>query len=918
MKLNQPYYIEPRKDNSHLDLGGRWDFCWCDTSVDEISELGYKYSAILPNSVYYCLTQAGVLPHPYYGENSKQYNWVDEKVWYFKKTFTVDSFSQGKTAFLSFDGVAYYCRIWFNGQLLGDHEGMFGGPVCNVTDMLRTDAENEIVVEVKACNWGRKENYDGWNIKGENREISPWNITRDSSSSTGDFIVMGIWNRVRLELLEPIHLSRPYIFTEAIESDSATLHFEAEIANGRINELKPFMEHSASCYSYTCAYDNGLTGKKLDETVDIDIKITEPDTGKTVYHSLDTEGLLDYEGMLVHERYFELQFFRKKITIKNPKLWYPHGIGKPYLYNVVITLYKDGKVIDHHKLKFGIRTFTSDYTAGDKYRARWEKFLFSINGKQIFIKGINWQPLDYLYAIKPQEYKWVLTAVKNAGVQFIRVWSGGGMPETDTFYELCDELGIMVWQDHMLANTANTQNFPQEVLESQEAYNLYRIRNHPSLVLHCGGNEFNPYSYNNAASMFVISRIIKDLDPSRIYHYTTRDKGSAHIYRDMEPNWFRHIYRHLPFLAESGIHSFPNYKTFTRVIDKSECEGILPDLSTPAFYENYKQLINHFSEYQPDRVPRMLSRASQIGDLKTFTLEQMCEASQVQAYEYYQILIGAMRENYPYCGGIIPWVLKRPWPTVAVQMMDGFGLPTYPYYAMQNTYRRITVCFLEQWSILAPEETVPLKVRVFNDTEQSAIGMSILLTVYTPDLKVAAEYKCDVDNESGEYNFGKFKLDNSFTDRCFLISVDLRDKDALIHRATYFLKCTDKLADGEFLSQYRRAPHENLTFENGPWLTDSIRSAGKAELEVKAREIELYEGYRRFELDITNNSEYPAYPVTAEVKNMECRHFADDNFFMIKPYETKKIILTCDGLKTQERAEIEVKFWNGEIVKVTV
>ena len=77
MKLNQPYYIEPRKDNSHLDLGGRWDFCWCDTSVDEISELGYKYSAILPNSVYYCLTQAGVLPHPYYGENSKQYNWVD-------------------------------------------------------------------------------------------------------------------------------------------------------------------------------------------------------------------------------------------------------------------------------------------------------------------------------------------------------------------------------------------------------------------------------------------------------------------------------------------------------------------------------------------------------------------------------------------------------------------------------------------------------------------------------------------------------------------------------------------------------------------------------------------------------------------------------------------------------------------------
>lgn len=915
MELNQPYYIEPRKDDTHVDLGGSWDFCWVDTQTDEISQLEYEHSATLPQSVYWCLYEAGVLPHPYDALNSRQYHWVDEKVWYFKKTFTVDENASGKTAFLCFDGIAYYSRVWFNGELLGDHEGMFGGPVCDVSEYL-VIGENTIIVEVKACNFGKKDTFDYLNSKGENREIVPWNIARDKSSSGGDFIVMGIWNRIRLELLEPIHLSRPYVFTESIGEDSATLDFEVQIANGEVNELKPFMEHALGCYSYTCAYDNGLTGIKRDEKVDIGITLTEPDTKKTVYSSVDTEGLLDYKKMGVQERFFELQFFRKKIEIKNPKLWEPYGVGVPYLYDMKLTLSMNGKLLDTHELKVGIRTFTADYTAGDKYRARWEKFLFSINGRQIFIKGINWFPLDYLYAIKPAEYRWVLEAVKNAGVQFIRVWSGGGMPETDTFYDICDELGIMVWQDHMIANTANTQSYPQEVLECQEAYNVYRMRNHPSLVMHCGGNEFNPYSYNNAANMFIISRTLKDLDPSRIFHYTTRDKGSAHIYRDMEPVWYRHIYKHLPFVAESGIHSFPNYKSLAQLIDKSEREGVLPDLTTPAFYEKYKDLLNHFSEYQPDRVPRMLSRISQIGNIKTFDLKAMCEAAQIQAYEYYQLMIGALRENYPYCGGIIPWVLKRPWTTVAIQMMDGMGLPTYQYYAMQNAYRMLSVCFLEQWSILAPLESVPLKVRVFNDTDESACGKQIKLTVYKPDLSLAASYTATVDDQDRVYDFGEFKLDDGYTNTCFIISVDLTDNGKLLHRDTHFLKCTDMLADEELFNKYRSKPSDNLTFDNGPWLIDSIKAANKATLNAECVELPADYGYRKFEITLENVSDYPAYPVTLDVKNTECRFFADDNFFMLLGGERKVVTLTCDGLGSDEVPQIEIALLNGENIQI--
>ena len=360
---------------------------------------------------------------------------------------------------------------------------MFGGPVCDVVDFLNLNSENEIIVEVKACNYGTKDTFNAWNWKGENTQIVPWNIARDSDTSTGDFIVMGIWNRVRLDFVEKLHISRPYMYTKSIGSNSAEMFLEFEIADGQIQELKPYFGYND--YSYTRAYDNGLTGEKQDTEVEINIKMTEPDTNKTVYESCDSVKLTDFEKSLINPNYYELQFFSKEIKVENPRLWFPLGLGEPFLYKVEVKMYCNGVLCDSHEFMTGIRIFESGRTAGEKYRTRWEDFRFSVNGQDFFLKGMNWTPIDYLYDINPDEYEWLLTLAKNAGIQLLRVWSGGGMPETDTFYELCDKLGIMVWQDHMIANTNATQSFPQDILESQEAYNIYRIRNHPSLVIHC-------------------------------------------------------------------------------------------------------------------------------------------------------------------------------------------------------------------------------------------------------------------------------------------------------------------------------------------------------------------------------------------------------------------------------------------------
>lgn len=909
MNLNQPYYIEPRKGENHINLGEKWDFIWEDKVIEDLSELEWKYKTDIPKPLYFSLYEAGVLPHPYEGTNSKMYHWVDEKVWYYRKKFMLDKSNFKGNAFLSFDGVAYYCRVWINGHLIGGHEGMFGGPVCDVVDFLDLNGENEIIVEVKACNYGIKDTFNSGNENGENTQIVPWNIARDSNASGGDFIVVGIWNRVRLDFVEKLHISRPYMHTKSIDSNSAELFLEFEIADGQVQELKPSFGCNDDCYSYINAYKGGLTGEKQDTKVEIRIKLTEPDTNKIAYESRDSVNLTDFEKSLMNPNFYELQFFSKEIKVENPRLWYPLGLGEPFLYKVEIAMYCGGVLCDSQEFATGIRTFESYRTAGEKYRTRWEDFRFSVNGHDFFLKGMNWTPIDYLYDINPDEYEWVLTLVKNAGIQLLRVWSGGGMPETDTFYELCDQLGIMVWQDHMIANTPATQSFPQDILESQEAYNIYRIRNHPSLVIHCGGNEFNPYSTNNAASMFVIDRTVRTLDPSRIFHYTTPDKGSAHIYRDMEPVWYRHIYKQLPFLAESGIHSFPNFRTIKKLINEKESTGVLPDLSSKEFGENFPELINHFSEYTPSRIPRMLSRASQIIDVNASSLEDICEATQVQAYEFYQLMIQSIRENYPVCGGIMPWVFKRPWTTTAIQTVDGMGLPTYPYYAVKNSYSRVNICMCQQWSVIAPHEEVPVSVKIFNENHDNLEGGIINVTVYSPDMRIAREYTEAVSRKKTEYNFEAFKPDETYINKSFLICADITRDDTILSRATYFVKCTSMLADAELYKKYRSEPTENLYFENGGQLKNTVVDAQRSKLEAKITNKGREGRYGFTDIEITNNSEFAAFPVTVETEDENIRFFLSDNFFLIKAGENKKVRITCD---VDNDFNTVIKCWNAD------
>lgn len=908
---NQPRYVHPRSGPAHLCLGGAWNFSWADKPLESSAEIVFEHTATLPRSVYGCLHEAGILPDPYVGTNSHQYRWVDEKVWYFRRQFAVDQPDFAGNAYLCFDGVAYFCRVWINGHLCSEHEGMFGGPVVDIAPWLNKNGNNELIVEVVGATHERA--YSFRNEKGENTQIVPWNIVRDNATSNGDFHVLGIWNRVRLELLNGTHLGRPHLVTNTIEEGAAHLSLGLEIATPQINELAPYPIYQNG-YTYTFSFEHGFTGALRPESVTLEVTLREKTTGKVAYSTRHEEPLIDYPRSRIKEAVWEPQYVNLDILLENPTLWYPLGMGDPFLYTVEVAMYDGDRLLDSLTFDTGIRTLTVERNPGRQYAHHWGKFLFKVNGKPFFVKGMNWQPLDFLYSIDEAEYRWALELVKKAGIQLLRVWSGGGMPETDTFYRLCDEMGILVWQDQFPANMDHTETWPQEVLEAQIAYNLYRIRTHPSLAVHCGGNEFNPFAKGNAAGMFIIRRIIEALDPERPFFYASPLGGSGHIYKDMDPAWYRHLFGDLCFMAESGIHSFPAYETLKKLLSAEEISKPLPDLSDPSFREQFPELLNHFSEYEPARVPRMMARASQIDDMKGITLEGMCLATQAQAHEFYTTMLHAMRENFPRTGGVMPWVFKRPWPTVGIQIVDGDGQPTLPYYAVKNAYAPLAVSLRLPYTVMAPGESLPLQAALLNDLQLPTEGLRLRLTVYDPGLQPALVKKQAIGNDTA-WDLGVFQPGEEYVDRYFLLCMDVTDGETVVTRTTYTVKCVSLLDDPTLLAQHRANPTENLYLAEGPWLKPQVAGSAHTTLTLTEAVCRRQDKTVTVTLTVTNTGDAPAYPVMLTAAGGR-RYVAEDSYFLLQPGESRRLWVTVDD--TAGKVAVTAAGWNTEQVTIEI
>ncbi|MGD0774783.1 MAG: sugar-binding domain-containing protein [Candidatus Solibacter sp.] len=897
-QLPNPYYVQPRMGAQHIALSDNWELSWRDSQIASTAELAAPAKWVkvaYPQSVQMALYHAGELPHPYYNLNSKKYEWVDEKVWYYRKSFPLPAADQGQYVFLVFDGIDYFTRVWLNGTLLGEHEGMFGGPAVEIGTYARYGNANDVIVEVRAGNWGQKRT---WDPRKPGRVIKPWLLTGGLGGEM--FFPLGMWQGARVEIVPKAHVERPFLTTVSASAQQARLHLKAELLVGTQS-----LEHELHTWnnSILSIFRDASTSKP--QTVAMEVTLTERASGRiALSRKFDVQA---WEGR---------NWIEQDLVVDAPKLWWPNGMGPANLYTAQVRVVAAGKAADTVQFDFGIRKLETLRTPGPQTTDRWENWQFAVNGRKFFVKGMNWMPADILLDLPRERYHWLLSAAKNAGIQLIRVW-GGGLIESEDFYREANELGILVWQDFPIGNEF-VPDWPQRVWEAQVMQNIFRLRNHPSLAVYCGGNEFNPYGEGNAAAIGIFERSVRDFDPTRPLRRSSPDAGSIHSYPDMDPTWYARQYPLVPFLSETGMHNIPNADTIREVVSADELKRPLSNMFSKEFEDQFPDFRHHFVEFNPARVPRMLSRASHIADVSAPTIDTLAEGTQIGAGEFYQIFSEALQANYPVTAGLMPWVFKRPWPVVAIQLMDGFGHPTAPYYFLKRTYEPTHVLLRLPWLLYGAGETIPVKAAVTHADSAALTGLTLSVDFQDDTFHTLLRRQAAVTVQPGpsvtDLDLGQFSLPADYQDRFFFVVAELRDSSRnLVSRSVYWPRVISMLKDSEARAKYREKPAEWPTLTAGPWLKPT---AGKSPTTLALEVVSFKpagDGDDRAEVRVTNTGKAPSFMTSIDIQGALRAFVAADNFFWLQPGESRLIPLQIHWRDKPNLGQVSVAVssWNA-------
>jgi len=654
----------------HLD-GNDWllapllphEFWWRQAWKEEWSPTGCPpwgewIRACVPGDVIADTLDAGRIPHPYRDLDSLACEWLSERDWVYRKEFTVPDDWQGKHVRLRFDGVDYACEVYLNGQLLGRHEGMFTPFEFDVTHILRFGKPNCLTVLVE-----HKPPVDvvqgqiGWTSRArvwKSRFAYDWDwCTR--------LVPLGIWQSVSLLATDGAWIEDVWV-RPRVAGDVA--HVEVR---SRLRSLP-----SASG-EWTLFW-----------------RVEDPD-GRLVVQG--SEAVPARETQPVEQV--------TPLEIPNPRLWYPNGMGEQPLYRLYVQLGRGTQTSDEREVTFGIRTLRTIPNEGAPPDAL--PYTLEVNGRRVFVKGWNWAPHEQMYGrVQPERYERLLTLAKHAHCNLLRVW-GGGLLEREEFYNLCDRLGIMVWQEFP-HSSSGIQNAPPEdeaylrYIEEQARQMIPLRRNHPSLVIWCGGNELMDDRYvplpDAHPALAKLKSLVQELDPDRIWLPTSAsgpvEGASAELagtgkMHDVHGPWvYLGAEEHYRFYnaidplyhSEFGVEGAANLQVFERFISPEH--RFPPDATNPMWLHHGSWWVHR------EKLEALFGR---IDDLPTFI-----RASQWMQAEGLRYAIEANRRRKWRCSGVSPWQFNEPFPnTACTNVLDYLGQPKPAYWWARRAYEPIHI-----------------------------------------------------------------------------------------------------------------------------------------------------------------------------------------------------------------------------------
>ncbi len=620
-----------------VSLNGIWKL--------EDSRGDFKLEVEVPGDVFSALIDKGLMPHPYVGRNELLFRELEERDWIYRKVFRVED-THVENVELVFEGVDTVADVYLNGVHLGRCEDMFLEYRFDVKGVLRP-GENEILVKIASPvkhaitlerNFGKL----------KPREFIPRMYIRKAQYSFGwdwgpRLPSAGIWKGVHLELFDG---GRLWGSTAYITDVDGPIHLTG--------------------------YVESLTGDLRDYKVLV--SVDGRDIGEFPLRRIG-EKKAKFEG-LVEEHL---------------SLWYPLGVGEPSLHDFEFRLVEDEKVLGEEKKRIGLRTV-------DIIRERdedGESFIFSINGERVFVKGANWIPVDTLTGwMRDEDYEELISMAENANVNMLRVW-GGGIYEKEIFYRLCDEKGIMVWQDFMFscAEYPDHLEWFRNLANEEARQNVIKLRHHPSIVLWCGNNEnnwgfeewdfvnvFNGMHLGDRLYLHDFPKICSEEDPSRPYwpsspyggeRANSENAGDTHVwhvwsgwkdYREYENVGGR-------FISEFGFQSAPAPQTIEFFTKE---DGIFTE-----------DMLHHNKQIEGmERLMKFIN--SEFGVVGK--LEDVVHLSQFIQAEAIKYGVEHWRSRKYKTAGVIYWQWNDVWPVFSWSAVDYFKRGKALYHYTRKIY----------------------------------------------------------------------------------------------------------------------------------------------------------------------------------------------------------------------------------------
>lgn len=647
-----------------------------DLSSPDLDDSGWLDVAV-PGDLHRALVGAGRIADPNLSGQAGGCAWVEEREWWWRIRFAASSAAGQRLALLA-HGLDTFATVYLNGVEIGTHRNMFRPATWDVTDA----------------------------VSGDNLLAICFHRPLDRVVAAPDG-----GGRMTVAKMRKTQLAYGWDFAPRRPTVGPWLPIELVRRTGpAISSVHPrtislAADHSQVDIAVSVSVDQP-------ELVTAQISILGPDGA----HVASASGEVTGEGNFT-------------MTVGRPALWWTHDLGRPDLHTATVDLLVDDQVVDSRSTTFGIRTIELDRSEDGFGRA----FTFVLNGERVSARGANWVPADLAVA-EPDHHRYeaLVTAARDANMNMLRVW-GGGIYEHDVFYDLCDELGVLVWQDFMFAcATTYDDSDPAWLaeIEAEARYQVRRLRSHPSLALWCGNNEVAIIAelvigagVRPGERIFaeVLPAVVEREDGTRAYLPTTPLVGPSN---EVD----RHCWKVWHGIDETGLDPYqppasmdndgtavdPGSPEAAKFVTQAGPHGYLTDVSR--FTSEYGlastsdlETLRRWTDpehltFGDSHVVDRISPASR-GPANKFDLlciaiagepqdlVDYCELSQLAQAEGLKVGMEHYRRGWPRCGGSLIWMLNDCWPATSWSLIDFDERKKAAYHYARRAFAPVLASF---------------------------------------------------------------------------------------------------------------------------------------------------------------------------------------------------------------------------------